>query len=179
LQGKQGMAGASQHVDRGGGVPLPPNLDQPRPEVEQLRRWFEQRGGTLGALRDGLGGTSNGGRQGAASGGGGDAGGRGAGRWLKTGLVVSLATVLLTTGLLVGHVWSGQQAIETPAQSPAAPPATQVVNRPVVPPSCLAALNQGDLAMRLLRNARDPRLAGAVRVYQRSRDECRRQAPGR
>jgi hypothetical protein len=160
-------------------VPLPPNLDETRPEVEQLRRWFEHRGGTLGSLRDGVGATSNGGRHEAASGVD-DAADRGeAGRWLKVGFVVSSATVLLTTGLLLGHVWSGRHAIEMPAQAPATAPVTRVVNRTVVPPPCLAALNQGEVAMHLLRgNPRDPRLGGAVRAYQRSRDDCRRQAPG-
>ena len=152
-------------------MPLPPNLEGTRPEVEQLRRWFEQRGGTLASLREGVGAASNA-RRGAAAGRG------GSGRWLKVGFVVSSAMVLLTTGLLAGHTWSGRHAVDVPAQAPARPPATRVVNRTVVPPPCLAALNQGDVAMRLLRgNPRDPRLAGAVRAYQRSRDDCRRQAP--
>jgi hypothetical protein len=157
---------------------VPPNLEGTRPEVEQLRRWFEQRGGTLASLRDGVGATSNAGRSAAASGAD-EATDRGeSGRWLKVGFVLSSATVLLTTGLLAGHVWSGRQAVETPAQ--ARPPVTRVVNRAVAPPPCLAALNQGDLAMRLLRgNPRDPRLGGVVRVYQRSRDDCRRQASRR
>lgn len=159
---------------------MPPNLEGTRPEVEQLRRWFEQRGGTLASLRDGIGATSNAGRSAAASGAD-EAADRGeSGRWLKVGFVVSLATVLLTTGLLAGHAWSGRQAVETPAQAPARPPVSRVVTRAVVPPPCLAALNQGDLVMRLLRgNPRDPRLGGVVRVYQRSRDDCRRQAPRR
>jgi hypothetical protein len=150
---------------------LPPNLEGTRPEVEQLRRWFEQRGGTLASLREGVGAASNAWR-GAAAGRG------GSGRWLKVGFVVSSAMVLLTTGLLAGRTWSGRHAVDVPAQAPARPPVTRVVNRTVVPPPCLVALNQGDVAMRLLRgNPRDPRLAGAVRAYQRSRDDCRRQAP--
>jgi hypothetical protein len=173
------MGGTGPHVDRGG-VPLPPNLEGTRPEVEQLRRWFEQRGGTLASLRDSIGATSNDGRGRAASNAG-KATGRGeSGRWLKVGFVVSSATVLLTTGLLAGHAWSGRQAAEAPARAPARAPVTRVVNRPLVPPPCLAALNQGDLAMRLFRgNPHDPRLGGALRAYQRSRDDCRRQAPRR
>jgi len=159
-------------------VPLPPNLEGTRPEVEQLRRWFEQRGGTLASLRDGVGATSHDGRGEAASGAH-EAARRGEpGRRLKVGFVVSSAVVLLTTGLLAGHAWSGRHAVEVPAKAPARPPATRVVNRTVVPLPCLAALNQGELAMRLLRgNPHDPRLGGAVRAYQRSRDDCRRQAP--
>jgi hypothetical protein len=156
-------------------VPLPPE----RPEFEQLRRWYEERGGRLGALFEGDAAASDGRRGEAAPSGEDASGGREPGRWLKVGFVLSLATVLLTSGLLLGHVWSGQQAMDVPATAPAPPPATRVVTRTVVPPACLSALNQSDAAIHLLRgNVRDPKLVAAVRAYQKARDDCRRRTAG-
>ena len=69
---------------------------------------------------------------------------------------------------------SPRQAREQP---PAAPPATGTVTKAVVPESCLTALRQSDATVRLLKgNVRDRRLNQAIKAYQKSREDCRKQA---
>jgi hypothetical protein len=161
-------------------VSLSPDRDELRPELEQLRRWFEARGGRLGALFETEGWSPNGVRvEGAVSavqpppaavedtrrppG------------WLKAGVVAGVAAAILTAGAWLGQTW----VTRAPAAAPVQAPATQTVTRAVLPETCLTALRQSDATVRLLRaDVRDRRLDKAITDYQRSRDDCRRQAAG-
>ena len=147
-----------------------------RPQLEQLRRWFEARGGRLDELfeTDAL--APNGGR---ADGVVPDTR-RHAGKppaWLKASAVATLAAAILTAGAWIGQTWVRQAPEQPPIQARAAPPVTRTVTRNVVPETCLTALGQGDATVRLLRgNVRDRRLDQAVKAYQKSREDCRKQA---
>jgi hypothetical protein len=53
------------------------------------------------------------------------------------------------------------------------------VTKAVVPAICLTALRQGDATVRLLKgNVRDSRLNKAIKAYQKSREDGRKQAAG-
>jgi hypothetical protein len=153
-----------------------------RPQLEQLRRWFEARGGRLDELFETDAPSPNGGR---ANGAVPDtrpsaAAPRRAGKppaWLKASAVATLVAAILTAGAWLGQTWARQAPEQPPIQAPAAPPVTRTVTRNVVPETCLTALRQGDATVRLLRgNVRDRRLDQAVKAYQKSREDCRKQA---
>jgi hypothetical protein len=161
---------------------LSPDREELRPQFEQLRRWFEARGGRLDTLfeTDGL--SANGGQvDGAVS----------AAQpspapprlvrkpptWLKASAVATLAAAILTAGAWLGQTWVRQAPEQAPIQAPAAPPVTRTVTKAVVPATCLTALRQGDATVRLLKgNVRDGRLDKAITAYQKSREDCRKQA---
>jgi hypothetical protein len=162
-------------------VSLSPDREEPRPELEQLRRWFEARGGRLDALFETEGPSPHGGRvEGPAAAVQPSPAAprrvRTPPAWLKASAVATLAAVVLIAGAWLGQIWVRQAREQPPVQAPA-PPATRTVTRAVVPESCLTALRQSDATVRLLKgNVRDRRLNQAIKAYQKSREDCRKQA---
>jgi hypothetical protein len=166
-------------------VSLSPDRQEPRPEFEQLRRWFEARGGRLGALLETERWSPNGvGAEGSVSIAAtpppvADRDARKPRSWLK-----AMVAVIAAAAILTGGAWLGQ-TLRTPerssVQAPAGQPVTRTVTRTVAPVSCLAALRQSDAAIRLLSGrVRDRRLDRAIAAYQKSREDCRKQtAAGR
>jgi hypothetical protein len=160
---------------------LSPDREELRPEFEQLRRWFEARGGRLDELFE----TTDG-----PSPDGGRAGGPVAAApvapaarrvrtptWLKASAAATLAAAILTAGAWIGQTWVRRPPEQPPQQAPAATPATRTVTKAVVPEACLTALRRGDATVRLLQgDTRDGRLEQAIKAYQKSREDCRKQA---
>jgi hypothetical protein len=180
---RRGQASVPPHEDEVV-VSLSPDREEPRPELEQLRRWFEARGGRLGTLLETEPWSPNGGGEGVvavtqpppvpAQ------GPRKARGWLKAGLMAISAAVILAGGAWFGQTWRSQAPERSSVQTPAASPVTRTVTRTVAPASCLTALRQGDAAIRLLsRDVRDRRLDKAITAYQRSREDCRKQSASR
>jgi hypothetical protein len=161
---------------------LSPDREELRPELEQLRRWFEARGGRLDELFETTDVPSpNGGRAGgpvpAAPAAPAARRARTPPTWLKASAAATLAAAILTTGAWIGQTWVRQPPEQPPRQAPAATPATRTVTKAVVPEACLTALRRGDTTVRLLQgDTRDRRLEQAIKAYQKSREDCRKQA---
>jgi hypothetical protein len=106
-------------------VSLSPEREELRPQFEQLRRWFEARGGRLDTLFETDGPSPNGGRVGAtvamaqpspaAS-----ERVRKPPTWLKASAVATLAAAILTAGAWLGQTWVRQAPAHAPSQAPAA-----------------------------------------------------------